>query len=71
MADAAGLDADANLARPGLLDMDLLDHRRRARLGEDEPARHDAARRSCSSSGTSGIRNVSTASFDVTTLSPS
>ena len=46
----------------GRVERDLLDRRPRAGFGVDEPARHDAARRSCSSSGTSGSSNVSTAS---------
>ena len=71
VADAARLDPHLHLARADGLERDLLDRRPRARLGEDEAARHATARRSCSSSGTSGSLNVSTASVDVTTLSPS
>ena len=46
--------ADLHLVRTGRIERDLVESRRRARLGVDEPARHAAARRSCSSSGTSG-----------------
>ena len=61
VAETARLDAHLHLARPGSVEDDLLDGRRSARLGVDDAARHDTARRSCSSSGTSGSWNTSTA----------
>src|SRR5262249_46072521 len=65
----AHLDAHLHLVRPRRVERDLLDHGLRARLSVDDPACHEA-RRSCSSRGTSGSWNVSTADGAVTTLSP-
>ena len=71
VADAARLDPHLHLVRPGRVERDLLNRRPHAGLCVDEAACHSAARRSCSSSGTSGSWNVSTAAGSVTTLSPS
>jgi len=71
VAHTARLDTHLDLGGAGRVERDLLDERRCAGLCIDQPARHDAARRNCSSSGTSGNWNVPTASGLVTTLSPS
>src|SRR2546429_208237 len=71
VAEPARLDAHLHLVRPGRIEDDLLDDELGARLRVDEAARHVTARRSCSSSGTSGSWNVSTALASETTLSPS
>ena len=67
VAEAVRDDADANLVLAGRVERHLLE--RDAVVREDD-ASH-AARRSCSSSGTSGSWNVSTALASRTTLSPS
>src|SRR5579864_320757 len=71
VAETARLDPDDHLLRAGRVENELLDGRLRSRFREDDAARHEMARRSCSSSGTSGSWNVSTALRSVTTLSPS
>src|SRR5204863_9531705 len=70
VAEPAGKDADEHLAGAGRVDSQLLDGWHRVGLRVDDPARH-VARRSCSSSGTSGSLKVSTALGSLTTLSPS